>query len=76
MINKMQQKRLELMAPRDKKGNELVFSGDDLKALEQTAKIAERRTQRIALEMVLNMPARDALAAAYLQGFNDAQISC
>ena len=76
MINKTQQKRLELMAPRDKKGNELVFSGDDFKALDQTARIAERRTNRIALELVLNMTMRDALSAAYLQGFNDAQISC
>jgi hypothetical protein len=76
MINKTQQKRLELIAPRDKKGNELVFSIDDFKALDQTARIAERRTNRIALELVLNMTMRDALTAAYLQGFNDAQISC
>ena len=76
MMNKKDLKRLEYLAPRNKHGKELGYSIDDLKLLQQTVKVAEKRTNRIALELVIGMSVVDALAAAYLQGFNDAQISC
>lgn len=66
---------LQKLIPRNTKGEQLEFSKDDFIMLEDSLRIAKKRTNMIALELVLDLSLRDALCAAYMQGMNDKVIS-
>jgi hypothetical protein len=74
-MNKSRMAHLQKLIPRNKKGEQLEFNKDDFIMLEESLRIAKKRTNMIALELVLDLSLRDALCAAYMQGMNDKVIS-
>ena len=73
-MTKLTKKRvaeLQSLIPVDAKGVKLEFTGEDLLNLHSLTKVAYKRTNHIALELVLGISLRDALEAAYVQGIHD-----
>ena len=74
-MNKKTMNRLQKLVPRNAKGEQLEFNKDDFIKFNESMMVAYKRTNMIALELVLDITLRDALCAAYLQGLNDKVIS-
>lgn len=74
-MNKSRMAHLQKLVPIDSKGEQLEFGEDDFIMLEESLRVAKKRTHMIALELVLDLSLRDALCAAYIQGMNDKVIS-
>jgi hypothetical protein len=74
-MNKSRMAHLQKLIPRNSKGEQLEFNKNDFIMLEESLRIAKKRTSMIALELVLDLSLRDALCAAYMQGMNDKVIT-